>query len=170
MNLFFLFCCFDQQWLTSSERKPSPASAIRESGFRKHNINYVGSMEMFWKGLQWSDCRITSLWTFLVAAFLLHRQSNEPTWPADSPSVMSPSVCGHWQLLQQCSWKLASMQHWPGVSKRRRCWGVCGRAVRVSAQPAMDDFTTRTYGTSGMDNRPLFGETSARVGAWRKCV
>lgn len=28
---------------------------------------------------------------------------------------------------------------------------------------AMDDFTTRTYGTSGMDNRPLFGETSARV-------
>ncbi len=27
----------------------------------------------------------------------------------------------------------------------------------------MDDFTTRTYGTSGMDNRPLFGETSARV-------
>lgn len=27
---------------------------------------------------------------------------------------------------------------------------------------AMDDFTTRTYGTSGMDNRPLFGETSAR--------
>uniref|UniRef100_A0A8C1Y5D4 Transmembrane protein 243, mitochondrial b n=1 Tax=Cyprinus carpio TaxID=7962 RepID=A0A8C1Y5D4_CYPCA len=26
----------------------------------------------------------------------------------------------------------------------------------------MDDFTTRTYGTSGMDNRPLFGETSAR--------
>ena len=29
----------------------------------------------------------------------------------------------------------------------------------------MDDFTTRTYGTSGLDNRPLFGETSARVGA-----
>uniref|UniRef100_A0A674PBW3 Transmembrane protein 243, mitochondrial b n=1 Tax=Takifugu rubripes TaxID=31033 RepID=A0A674PBW3_TAKRU len=28
----------------------------------------------------------------------------------------------------------------------------------------MDDFTTRTYGTSGLDNRPLFGETSARVG------
>ncbi|KAG9330710.1 hypothetical protein JZ751_022385 [Albula glossodonta] len=27
----------------------------------------------------------------------------------------------------------------------------------------MDDFTTRTYGTSGLDNRPLFGETSARV-------
>lgn len=27
---------------------------------------------------------------------------------------------------------------------------------------AMDDFTTRTYGTSGLDNRPLFGETSAR--------
>ncbi|XP_062383669.1 transmembrane protein 243b [Sardina pilchardus] len=26
----------------------------------------------------------------------------------------------------------------------------------------MDDFTTRTYGTSGLDNRPLFGETSAR--------
>ncbi|XP_012696456.1 transmembrane protein 243b [Clupea harengus] len=26
----------------------------------------------------------------------------------------------------------------------------------------MEDFTTRTYGTSGMDNRPLFGETSAR--------
>lgn len=27
----------------------------------------------------------------------------------------------------------------------------------------MDDFTTRTYGTSGgQDNRPLFGETSAR--------
>lgn len=91
MNLFFLFCCFDQQWLTSSERKPSPASAIRESGFRTHNINYVGSMEMFWNVLQWSDCRITSLWTFLVAAFL-----PEPTWPADSPSIMSPSVCGHW--------------------------------------------------------------------------
>lgn len=28
--------------------------------------------------------------------------------------------------------------------------------------PGMDDFTTRTYGTSGLDNRPLFGETSAR--------
>lgn len=28
----------------------------------------------------------------------------------------------------------------------------------------MDEFTTRTYGTSGLDNRPLFGETSARVG------
>ncbi|XP_026182907.1 transmembrane protein 243b [Mastacembelus armatus] len=26
----------------------------------------------------------------------------------------------------------------------------------------MDDFSTRTYGTSGLDNRPLFGETSAR--------
>ncbi|XP_064175717.1 transmembrane protein 243 [Anguilla rostrata] len=26
----------------------------------------------------------------------------------------------------------------------------------------MDDFATRTYGTSGLDNRPLFGETSAR--------
>lgn len=26
----------------------------------------------------------------------------------------------------------------------------------------MDDFTMRTYGTSGQDNRPLFGETSAR--------
>uniref|UniRef100_H3D569 Transmembrane protein 243, mitochondrial b n=1 Tax=Tetraodon nigroviridis TaxID=99883 RepID=H3D569_TETNG len=26
----------------------------------------------------------------------------------------------------------------------------------------MDEFTTRTYGTSGLDNRPLFGETSAR--------
>lgn len=28
--------------------------------------------------------------------------------------------------------------------------------------PSMDDFATRTYGTSGLDNRPLFGETSAR--------
>lgn len=27
----------------------------------------------------------------------------------------------------------------------------------------MEDFTTRTYGTSGLDNRPLFGETSAKV-------
>ncbi|MEQ2310138.1 hypothetical protein AMECASPLE_005842 [Ameca splendens] len=26
----------------------------------------------------------------------------------------------------------------------------------------MDEFSTRTYGTSGPDNRPLFGETSAR--------
>ncbi|XP_026877094.1 transmembrane protein 243b [Electrophorus electricus] len=26
----------------------------------------------------------------------------------------------------------------------------------------MDDFTTRSYGTSGLDNRLLFGETSAR--------
>ncbi|XP_053506409.1 transmembrane protein 243b [Ictalurus furcatus] len=26
----------------------------------------------------------------------------------------------------------------------------------------MEDFGTRTYGTSGLDNRPLFGETSAR--------
>ncbi|XP_066525306.1 transmembrane protein 243b [Hoplias malabaricus] len=26
----------------------------------------------------------------------------------------------------------------------------------------MDDFTARTYGTSALDNRPLFGETSAR--------
>ncbi|XP_074873657.1 transmembrane protein 243 [Carettochelys insculpta] len=26
----------------------------------------------------------------------------------------------------------------------------------------MEDFTTRTYGTHGLDNRPLFGETSAR--------
>ncbi|XP_029901902.1 transmembrane protein 243b [Myripristis murdjan] len=32
----------------------------------------------------------------------------------------------------------------------------------MSAKPAMDDFTSRTYGTSGLDNRPLFGETSAR--------
>lgn len=32
-----------------------------------------------------------------------------------------------------------------------------------SAETPMDDFTTRTYGTSGgLDNRPLFGETSAR--------
>lgn len=29
----------------------------------------------------------------------------------------------------------------------------------------MEDFTTRTYGTSGLDNRPLFGETSAKVSA-----
>lgn len=27
----------------------------------------------------------------------------------------------------------------------------------------MDEFSSRTYGTSGLDNRPLFGETSARV-------
>uniref|UniRef100_A0A670J247 Transmembrane protein 243 n=1 Tax=Podarcis muralis TaxID=64176 RepID=A0A670J247_PODMU len=27
----------------------------------------------------------------------------------------------------------------------------------------MEDFTTRTYGTRGLDNRPLFGETSPRV-------
>ncbi|KAG9489946.1 hypothetical protein GDO78_005714 [Eleutherodactylus coqui] len=27
----------------------------------------------------------------------------------------------------------------------------------------MEDYTTRTYGTGGLDNRPLFGETSARV-------
>uniref|UniRef100_A0A452I4D2 Uncharacterized protein n=1 Tax=Gopherus agassizii TaxID=38772 RepID=A0A452I4D2_9SAUR len=26
----------------------------------------------------------------------------------------------------------------------------------------MEDYTTRTYGTGGQDNRPLFGETSAR--------
>ncbi|KAM5187535.1 transmembrane protein 243 isoform 4-T4 [Callospermophilus lateralis] len=26
----------------------------------------------------------------------------------------------------------------------------------------MEDFPTRTYGTSGLDNRPLFGETSAK--------
>ncbi|XP_043944275.1 transmembrane protein 243 [Protopterus annectens] len=26
----------------------------------------------------------------------------------------------------------------------------------------MEDYTTRTYGTSGLDSRPLFGETSAR--------
>lgn len=26
----------------------------------------------------------------------------------------------------------------------------------------MEDFTTRTYGTNVLDNRPLFGETSAR--------
>ncbi|XP_067420664.1 transmembrane protein 243 [Emydura macquarii macquarii] len=26
----------------------------------------------------------------------------------------------------------------------------------------MEDYTTRTYGTRGLDNRPLFGETSAR--------
>lgn len=29
----------------------------------------------------------------------------------------------------------------------------------------MEDFATRTYGTSGLDNRPLFGETSAKVSA-----
>nr|XP_056702067.1 transmembrane protein 243 isoform X2 [Euleptes europaea] len=27
----------------------------------------------------------------------------------------------------------------------------------------MEEFTTRTYGTRGVDNRPLFGETSPRV-------
>ncbi|XP_067861133.1 transmembrane protein 243b isoform X2 [Heptranchias perlo] len=27
----------------------------------------------------------------------------------------------------------------------------------------MDEYATRTYGTSVQDNRPLFGETSARV-------
>ncbi|XP_007118211.1 transmembrane protein 243 isoform X2 [Physeter macrocephalus] len=26
----------------------------------------------------------------------------------------------------------------------------------------MENFSTRTYGTSGLDNRPLFGETSAK--------
>ncbi|XP_051708969.1 transmembrane protein 243 isoform X2 [Oryctolagus cuniculus] len=26
----------------------------------------------------------------------------------------------------------------------------------------MEDFSARTYGTSGLDNRPLFGETSAK--------
>ncbi|XP_064417340.1 transmembrane protein 243b [Latimeria chalumnae] len=26
----------------------------------------------------------------------------------------------------------------------------------------MEDYNTRTYGTGGLDNRPLFGETSAR--------
>ena len=29
----------------------------------------------------------------------------------------------------------------------------------------MEDFSTRTYGTSGLDNRPVFGETSAKVSA-----
>ncbi|RXM99133.1 Transmembrane protein 243 [Acipenser ruthenus] len=32
----------------------------------------------------------------------------------------------------------------------------------------MEDFTTRTYGTSGLDNRPLFGETSARIVWYRQ--
>uniref|UniRef100_A0A8D0L840 Transmembrane protein 243 n=1 Tax=Sphenodon punctatus TaxID=8508 RepID=A0A8D0L840_SPHPU len=27
----------------------------------------------------------------------------------------------------------------------------------------MEDYTTRTYGTTGLDNRPLFGETSSPV-------
>lgn len=31
-----------------------------------------------------------------------------------------------------------------------------------SSKAEMDDFPTRTYGTAGLDNRPLFGETSAR--------
>nr|XP_031310689.1 transmembrane protein 243 isoform X2 [Camelus dromedarius]XP_031310690.1 transmembrane protein 243 isoform X2 [Camelus dromedarius] len=31
----------------------------------------------------------------------------------------------------------------------------------------MEDFSTRTYGTSGLDNRPLFGETSAKEDASR---
>ncbi|XP_030646495.1 transmembrane protein 243 [Chanos chanos] len=32
----------------------------------------------------------------------------------------------------------------------------------LSPTANMDDFTTRTYGTGTLDNRPLFGETSAR--------
>ena len=53
-----------------------------------------------------------------------------------------------------------------------RCWLSCssslcpwGGTAKYCTFPhkAMDDFTTRTYGTSGLDNRPLFGETSARV-------
>lgn len=53
----------------------------------------------------------------------------------------------------------------PGISRRRSCWEPSGReAGTLLLNPAMDDFTTRTYGTSGLDNRPLFGETSARVG------
>lgn len=31
----------------------------------------------------------------------------------------------------------------------------------VSSPTAMEDFGSRSYGTSGLDNRPLFGETSA---------
>ena len=33
----------------------------------------------------------------------------------------------------------------------------------LSPTANMDDFTTRSYGTGTLDNRPLFGETSARV-------
>lgn len=34
----------------------------------------------------------------------------------------------------------------------------------------MEDFTTRTYGTRELDNRPLFGETSPRVTRAAACV
>uniref|UniRef100_A0A2D4FE77 Transmembrane protein 243 n=1 Tax=Micrurus corallinus TaxID=54390 RepID=A0A2D4FE77_MICCO len=36
------------------------------------------------------------------------------------------------------------------------------RRSRRLGRDTMEDFTTRTYGTRGLDNRPLFGETSPR--------
>lgn len=61
--------------------------------------------------------------------------------------------------------KRANMLHGPGRPRRKSCWEPRAREAGARLlNPAMDDFTTRTYGTSGLDNRPLFGETSARVG------
>lgn len=56
------------------------------------------------------------------------------------------------------------MWHRPGDPRTKSCWEPRRReAGPCLLNPVMDDFTTRTYGTSGLDNRPLFGETSARV-------
>lgn len=82
--------------------------------------------------------------------------------------TMPPSFPSHWSPPRLCAAAsfLDSMRHWAGVSRRRCCWEPGGLAVYACVwKAAMDDFTTRTYGTSGLDNRPLFGETSARVGA-----
>lgn len=52
---------------------------------------------------------------------------------------------------------------------RACCGGPAGPGGGAEgSSAAMEDFSTRTYGTSGLDNRPLFGETSARVGPCRK--
>lgn len=61
--------------------------------------------------------------------------------------------------------KRAGMRLRPASPRRKSCWEARAREAGARLlNRAMDDFTTRTYGTSGLDNRPLFGETSARVG------
>lgn len=97
-----------------------------------------------WFTVQSIYCQIVTL-MFTVLVFFLKKHFCYIIWlQLKKETHWSSSVSHHNVLisllmliapLTLCSWKLASMQHWPGVPRRQRCWEERGRAVRVSALP-----------------------------------
>ena len=81
--------------------------------------------------------------------------SRESERPSPPPGLWPP-----WVSAMSALWPAAPRVVDPGL--REAMLARLGVTRGQWRNPEMENFSTRTYGTSGLDNRPLFGETSAK--------